>query len=287
MKITNRFKLPDAFMRMATNDDYTPKPDSFGATTLLLPAQEIVLRRRFDNEMEQDVSDMISMLFGTAVHSILEKHQPGEFTEMYLKHQIDDLFVSGKIDLYDEKAFEVIDYKTTNTNKIIYDDFADWRMQGLIYAWLLIKNGHIVERLKFIALLKDWSKFKAMYANGQDNYYPEAPVYVYEFKVHSEDLTFIDNYIRDKLTQIKRLQAMDNNAILNEPLEESFMPKKRYAVKGPKSTRAKRVFDRYADAVEYAGENDLIEEREEENIKFEIMCQAIKHARRIQKLEEV
>ena len=82
MIITNKRDLPAPFVRMAQSDyEYTPK--RYSATTLLKSVREILLKRRHDAVLEQDCSDSIWMLFGKAVHYILEKYGTGknEFVE--------------------------------------------------------------------------------------------------------------------------------------------------------------------------------------------------------------
>lgn len=286
MKITNNLGLPQVFVDIATENEYHGTPNRFGATTLLLPAQEIVLRRRLEHELTQDVSDMIQMLFGTAVHDYLERFDKTEYAEMYLKHPVGEFAVSGKIDLYEKETFTVVDYKTARVSKIMYNDFKDWRLQGLIYAWLLNKNGYHVEHFKFIALLKDWSKFSYHTKTGQDYYYPEHPVYVYEQKVHSDDLEYIDRYINAKLSTIKKYQGLSNQELLKEPLEPEFAPIKKYAVYANKDdTRAKRVFDTLEQANQYVGEKGFtIEERIERNFKFDMICTAMQYAKKIKEV---
>ena len=143
MRITNRANLPTPFVRMA-EDKYTITPKRYSVTTLLKPVREILLNRRHNEEIEQDCSDMIWLLFGKAVHSILEKYSSGvsEFTEEKLTVELENGYtVSGVVDLYDIEKKEVVDYKTASTWKVIYKDYEDWRKQGLAYAWLLRKNG--------------------------------------------------------------------------------------------------------------------------------------------------
>lgn len=287
MKITNNLNLPEVFVKMAQNSVYTPKQFSLGATTLLLPAQEIVLRRRFADEMTQDVSDMINLFFGIAVHDMFEKNDDDDFVEMFLKYQIDDdYYVSGKIDKFDKNAMTVVDYKTARVSKITYEDFSDWRKQGLIYAYLLMKNGYYADKIKFIAMLKDWSKFSYLNKRGYDDYYPESPVYVYEQKVHADDLTQIESYIKKKVEQVRTYTELSTSEILETPLEKEFAPIKKFAVYANEdSKRAKRLFANQDEAYTYADDNNyIVKERTEKNHKFEMYCTAMRYA---QKIKEV
>ena len=284
MKITNRYNLPEAFVELASKNQYQTKSDRFGATTLLLPAQEIVLRQRYQNEMSQDISDMINLFIGTAVHDLLERHDKGEYVELYLKHEIlDGYYVSGKIDKFDRLNMEVVDYKTARVSKIVYNDFRDWRMQGLIYAWLLLKNGYYADKIRFIALLKDWSHLAKYTKNNNDDYYPESAVYIYEQKVYADDLTKIETYILKKVEQIVAMRDMSTEDILKIPLEKDYAPIIKYAVYAtPDSPRAKRLFSDEESAEKYKEKHGgVVIERADPNPKYEMSCTAMQYAKKI------
>ena len=138
MRITNKLGLPEAFVKMAETD-YQYKEKQYSVTSLLRGIRETILLRRYHNNIEQDVSDMIWLLFGTAVHNILEHQEEGkhELKEENLKIKIGDYTLSGRFDLYNAKTKTVTDYKTCSVWKMIFGDFADWRKQLLIYAYML------------------------------------------------------------------------------------------------------------------------------------------------------
>lgn len=71
MKITNKYGLPEPFVQ-ALVKNYRPTPNRYGVTTLLKGATQTVLERRFHDEISMDASEGIFMIFGTAVHQILE-----------------------------------------------------------------------------------------------------------------------------------------------------------------------------------------------------------------------
>ena len=77
MKITNEHNLPEAFVEMA-KQDYEYKEGQYSVTSLLRGLRETILLRRYHDDIEQDVSDMIWLLFGTAIHTILENQETGE-----------------------------------------------------------------------------------------------------------------------------------------------------------------------------------------------------------------
>jgi hypothetical protein len=259
MRITNRANLPTPFVRMA-EDKYTITPKRYSVTTLLKPVREILLNRRHNEEIEQDCSDMIWLLFGKAVHSILEKYSSGvsEFTEEKLTVELENGYtVSGVVDLYDIEKKEVVDYKTASTWKVIYKDYEDWRKQGLAYAWLLRKNGFECEKVVFYAILKDWSKTKAKV----DREYPQSPVVKVEFDV--ADIDEIDKFIRDKIDEIILYEDKPDSALPLCSLEDRWNDGDKYAVMKKGRKTAMRVLDTFAEAEDWRVKNggDFIELR--------------------------
>ena len=77
MKYTNKYNFPEAIVNAVQNDDYTKGGADYSATGIMKPPQEAALYRIVnadpDAEIVVDVADQIWMLFGTAIHSILER----------------------------------------------------------------------------------------------------------------------------------------------------------------------------------------------------------------------
>lgn len=80
MIITNDLGLPQALVDAC---DVSPHnaPNTVSATTLKSGVREILLTKRHWEEMTDDVSNRIWTLFGTAVHSLLERESPDTFVE--------------------------------------------------------------------------------------------------------------------------------------------------------------------------------------------------------------
>lgn len=148
MKITNNINLPQPLVDAVTRE-YKYKPKQYSVTALLKGPTQAVLERRHDDEIEQDVSEMIWMIFGTAVHHVLEQSQETENQLKENKLVIDILNgykLSGIFDLYDDKTGTVTDYKTASVNKVLFDDWDDYRKQTLIYCWMLRQIGFNAHR---------------------------------------------------------------------------------------------------------------------------------------------
>jgi hypothetical protein len=122
--------------------------------------------------------------------------------------------ITGKVDRYDMKNETIEDWKTASVWKVIYKDFEDWRMQGLIYAWLLKQSGLNVRHIRFVALLKDFSKTEAK----RNPDYPQAPVYIYEYDVN--DTWLVDAEMRAHKKAMSVIQNWETKDDEIEPCSE-------------------------------------------------------------------
>lgn len=267
MKITNHLNLPQPFVS-AVESEYIPTPQQYSVTTVLNPSRYVILSRRHNSEVEQDVADMIWLLFGTAFHSILENSRAEEeqLQEQYLKQdlgmfdkELEGYKLSGKADLLDTKTNTMIDYKTTSVYKVMFGDYEDWRKQLLMYAWLFRQQGYEVNKGQIVALMKDHSKSKAKY----DRTYPQYPVKVIDFEFNDQDFVDIEKEIIDKFKELKRCEQLKDNELPMCTMEERWNDGNKYAVKKKGNKRAERVFDTKEQAEEYMKEKEgyEIEER--------------------------
>jgi len=210
LKITNHKNLPSAFVNIA-EDEHERKTKHYSVTEILNGTREILLKRRHWDDLTTDVSDMIWAVWGSAVHELLEKHDTTNITELSLKTEIKDgYYLTGRCDLFNEDKHTIEDYKTASVWKVVNEDYEDWHKQGMMYAWLALKNGLIVNEVKFYALLKDWSVSKARY----DKNYPQHPIYTYKFDVDSSALREIESFVRTKFDDL----------IINEDTLDNELP---------------------------------------------------------------
>ena len=271
MKITNNMGLPTPFLQ-AVELDRTYTEGEYRVTSLLKGIRETILERRHSEEIEQDVADMIWMIFGTAVHSILEKSQEAdhEFKEERLKVEIGDYVLSGQFDLFDTQTGIVKDYKTCSVWKLVFGDFQDWRTQLLIYGWMLRKIGFEVKGGEIAALIKDHSKRDAKIKAD----YPKYPVQAISFRFVEEDFTAIEEFLFAKFNEIKECEQMSDDELPICTMEERYNSGNKYAVMKNGRKTALRVLDTMQDAEEWkkANSGDSIEIREGEDKKCIDYC---------------
>ena len=260
MIITNKLNLPETFVNFV-KQDYQFKPNEYRVTSLLKGYKEILLERRHRNEIEQDVSDMIWLLFGTAVHGVLEKSQENnnEFKEERLRVNFGKFVLSGQFDLYNAQTKTLTDYKTASVWKVVFGDYNDWKKQLLMYAYMLKDAGFDVEKAQIVALLKDHSKTKAK----TDSTYPQLPVAVIPFKFTSQDFENIKEFIQNKFTQIELMSKLPDHAIPPCTAEERYNSGNKFAVMKKGRKTALRVVGTEKEAKDYikwAAENKNLKE---------------------------
>ena len=73
MIITNKKNLPEPMVNFVKRDGYQPAMDRISVTDLSKGIREIWLYKRHYNEIEQDVADMVWLMFGTALHNVIER----------------------------------------------------------------------------------------------------------------------------------------------------------------------------------------------------------------------
>ena len=273
MIITNKLNMPDAFVKAIQNSRHNADK-CLSATTLLKGTKEIILTDRHFDEITIDASDEVWAVFGTAVHSILEHQEDDAFKEESFSVDVLDYKVTGKVDRYDMKHETIEDWKTASVWKVIFQDFEDWKRQGLIYTWLLKQSGLNVRHIRFVALLKDFSKSEAKKKAD----YPQSPVYVYEFDPTPEDMTSIEVYIKDKVFDVSQnVEKADDDIPECSPDQRWATPTKWAVMKEGRKTAVKvceseEEAKAFIDDLEKEKDKHYVEERKGQDKKCSDYC---------------
>ncbi len=270
MPYTNKFNLPETICN-AIMYESKYEDSKYSVTNLIKPPQIYQLEKRYQNQIERDVSDGLWMLLGSSVHYILEKAKPENvLKEERLEVKIGGIRVVGKPDLYTANE-TVEDYKITSVWSFLLGEKPEWTAQLNIYAYLYEQYGFPVKKAKIHAILRDWSKTRLL----QDENYPSCPFITAKIEVWDKDeqLSFINKRLyfheRSKISPDKELVECDP--------EEKWSKPTTWAVKKKGNKRATRVFDNKQDAEEmvldFKGNISLeIEERPGEDVRCERFC---------------
>ena len=197
MRITNKHGLPQTFVNVMKRPTYSKGKANISATELISPPRIVQLRKLHADEIEQDVSDMVWSIFGTAIHGVLEHGKDDHhLVEERLHTEVDGWSISGAIDLQivnEDDTITVNDYKTVGAWSVMNEKI-DWELQLNIYAWLVrkVKKAE-VSKLEIVAIIRDWSRRDAAIKPS----YPDAPVKVIPIRLWTleEQQDFVEGRI--------------------------------------------------------------------------------------------
>lgn len=275
MKITNKLGLPDMLQR-AVEREYTYRDKRYSITSMLETDRALMLKRRYNDIIEQDVSECIWMLFGSVTHYALEtgiECKENEYVEEHLEHTFDNGYtLSGIIDhVYDY----VDDYKTTSVWSVIYkSNYDHWEKQLKMGAYLHYKkHGTWINQGRIIAILKDWNRKDAI---GKSDY-PKLPVEVIYFDLGSP--SEIEEWIIKRFEKIIELEKMADHELPMCSLEERFNKGDTYAIKKKGNVKALKVHKTLEEARQHLINLEMkypsvyeIEERKGEDTKCLNYC---------------
>ena len=234
MKLSNSYNLPETIVN-AVGKQYKPKANRFSVSDLTTPPQIRYLKTKHWDELEEDVSDKLWMLLGSAVHYILEKGSPeNALSEEKMEIKIGDVTFVGKPDLLHND--EISDWKICSVYSFLLGDKPEWEAQLNLYKFLFAQKGLNVSKLTIHAILRDWQKSKSL----QDADYPKIPFMSVDIPIwdSARVATFINKAISDLSAEVPRECTP----------EEQWAKPTQYAVQDPKKKRALRVLDSFEDA---------------------------------------
>jgi len=275
MKLTNIHNIPETFVNVLKRPTYSKGKARLSATQLLNSPRIVALTRKFEDEIEQDVSDMVWSIFGTAIHGVLE-HGKGDnhIVEERLHAEVAGWQISGAIDLQivtGEQTVSIRDYKTTSAWAVMNEKI-EWEQQLNIYAWLVETNKRVVvDSLGIVAIIRDWSRRDA----GKNEAYPQAPVKEIPIKLwpFEERQKFIEERLMAHAEAEFALDA-DEDLPLCTP-EEMWEKPTVWAIRKVGNVRAKSLHNSEEEAnaaLEAAGKGYEIELRPGERTRCASFC---------------
>lgn len=267
MKITNKFNVPETLVALASRDYYTKGASDYSVTEIISPPRVQRLRRKHYQEMEQDVSDMLWQMLGSALHVVAERGvADNHITEERIIVNVGDVRLSGAIDIQQVTPDGIIisDYKFTSAWALRQDKF-DWEAQQNIYAWLVQKGkGEKVKGIQICALVRDWSRREASVKPS----YPQAPIQVLELPMWGLERT--EKYILERIEthRLSKVQADWGDELPLCTDDERWVRETKFAVKREGRKTAIRVLDTEEEAKELAEkEKGYVEIRKGEAIR--------------------
>lgn len=285
MKLTNIHDLPETFINVLKNPTYSKGEANLSATELLTSPRIVQLKRKHWEDVEQDASDMVWQLFGSAVHSILE-HGKSEkhIVEERIFTILDGWVLSGAMDLQEvtPEGIAITDYKVTGSWAAM-NDKQDWHNQLNIYAWMVHRaKGVNITKLSIVCIIRDWSAREAATKDG----YPKAPIITINIPIWPHEAQ--EQFVRDRI-------SAHSNAHFAAETGENFAPcsaqdmwekPTTYAVKKEGGVRAKSVHATREEAELMLTSGHFIEVRPGERTRCKSYCQVSKFCNQYQTYKE-
>lgn len=249
MIITNKHNVPEPLVTLASREYYSKGASAYSVTEIMSPPKIKRLREQYNDVVEQDVSDMLWSMLGSALHVVMERGlTPGYIPEQRLFYDLDGVTVSGQIDLQQETptGIVLIDYKFTSAWAVMQEK-AEWEQQLNVYKWLVEKSKRrTVVGLKICSFIRDFSR------HDKRDDYPDSPIHMVDIPMWDSAKT--EAYVRERL-DMHRTAKM--NSEMGQELqdcspEERWMSETVYAVKREGRKTAIRVFKSIEEANELA-----------------------------------
>jgi hypothetical protein len=267
MKFTNKFNLPQTFVNVIHRPTYSKGKAHISATEIINSPRIVQLKKKHWDDIEQDASEMVWSLFGSAVHNILEHGKDkNHIVEERLHLEYEGWHISGAIDLQELEpngTMTVSDYKVTGAWAVM-NEKDDWHRQLNIYGWMVEKVKKVpVGKLQIIAIIRDWSARDAASKEG----YPQSPVATIDIPLWTfeEREAFITKRIYDHGTALFEMET--DGEMPDCTPEEMWEKKTSYALKKDGNVRAKSVHETLEEAEKAMAKS---EETAKKNEKFAI-----------------
>jgi len=295
MKITNTQGLSDVWVEAVKADDYD-KVGWRSITGLVAPPQQQILLQRHDNEVEEDVTDRIWMLLGSACHVVLEraaKDSDSILTETRFTIPCLDKEISLKPDrveqIGDTDTYHLKDFKISTIWSVIYDTKPEWKAQCNLYSFALRSIGIDVVKISVELLCRDWSKSeyekeldKATKFGGECKY-PSEKVQVVEIEVWDDDTC--KAYLEERVSLYIKAEETEDNDLPPCTDEERWLRDEQFAVMKKGGKRSTKNCSTHAEAAAYMQEKGYkeptyyIEYRRGKSIRCEDYCSVTRWCR--------
>lgn len=255
MKITNRYNLPETFVKAVEFQDSTRKgidlKIDISVTRLIESPRIRMLTFLHWNELQEDVTDRLWSLFGQGLHAILAWGSDPEtvITEQRLYAKVQNWTVSGQFDALDLNARKIIDFKVTSVYGIANGVKPEWERQLNLLRLLAIHHGYEVENLEVCVILRDWQSSQAL---RDPNNYPQVPVL--RLPVTVWPIADTQNYLEERVRLHQ--EAAYGDTLPECSAEERWEKPTAYAVMKPSRKTAIRVFYNKREAEELAAKTD-------------------------------
>mgnify|MGYP003137382938 FL=1 len=291
VKFTNKRGLPKSIASaiLHFSSKYSRGDADISITQLIDSPKIKIFKEKFDDQIEEDISEIIWRIFGSAVHKLFEDADEADnkrvIKEKRFYGQCSNWKISGAIDrleyetetngaawegdqvILSVKKATIYDYKCVSVWQIFKNSYYpkgfkdEWEEQLNCYAWLLRQNGYIVERgkIRLIGLARDWKKSQAWneearLGDGYDPHvdYPDVQIKQILIPVWSNEKQ--DEFIKNRVETHQEADHLYHTMKFETPCSNKEMWKDptKFAVMQGDKKRALKIFADRNDAQDHA-----------------------------------
>ena len=236
MRVTNLHGLPEPLVNAVKFSTYDKGGADFSATELIKPPRIAALEIQFADVLEEDASDRLWLLMGSAGHEVLRRSSDGGIVEERCIVEFEGKKLSGQLD-YAVAEKDIIDYKFVSLWAIKDGVKPEWEQQLNIYKWMAEQYGVTVEGLKIIAILRDWNKSEAS-RNKNDPSFPQSQVVVMPVRIWTKEA--VETFVSQRMAMHLAARA---GQLPNCTPEEMWERPEKYAAMKKGNQRASKVED--------------------------------------------
>lgn len=309
MKITNKLNLPLPILKAVENKHYDPGKSDITVTSLIGPTQINILKKRYGDQLVEDVADRIYALQGESIHTILER--AGEvMPERYIVERryyvdIDGVRLGGQIDVFDKDMAILQDYKVTSVWTAVNWPKQDYIMQANINAYLMrhgyyidekgdkVTSGLKVKGASIVAILRDWKKGEykreledAKRRGYETTNYPSQQVVV--LPVPMVDDATIEGYLKERVAENQAAKELPDDQLPECTEEERWAKPTTWAVMKAGGKRALKVASSEEEARVWAESRSdtYVQKRPGEQTRCNNYCPVREHCVQFKKLKK-
>lgn len=226
-QITNINNYPAALVKAIQNDPYNKGDCDFSVTGLLKPARQAALQEKHKDQITEDAEDGLYRLYGQIAHSIIERANENDISEVRYFAKFAGYTVSGQVDTLTITDGILSDYKFTTAWGFMMNRPAkpEWVAQLNMQLELLRQNGKDANKLQIVGLLRDFN-----IRDAKDNPdYPRKPIAIMPIEIWPREKTqsFIETRIAEHVAARVSLPQCSGDDMWAKPDQWAVMNGKR------------------------------------------------------------
>jgi len=244
------------FLDEVYDDEY--KGD-YTTTKLTAPTRYVLLHKRHDAELQEDVQNRAASIAGSGVHEVLRmasQHYGHKLCEQRFTIEFAGKEIGIKADRVDPiqytepLEYKLIDFKCCKTWAVMLGDKEEWIWQGRINAYALKQIGINVTIAQDEAMFKDWSlgNLEKAKSSGQHDY-PRTAIGIIPIPLVDDEE--VEDYMQKRIGLLEDYKDMPDDDLPLCSHDERWAKADTFAVMKKGAQRATKVCTTRSEADQY------------------------------------